>query len=358
MTVYIGVDLHARQQTLSYLDTSDGAIHRRLLHHQRDDVRSFYAQFTGEVLVAVEACGYIQWFEDLIEDLGHTIFVGNPAEIRRRAPRKQKNDRRDADLILDLLVRGEFPCLFRYPAQSRDVLRQLRFRHRLVKLRTSVYNSLHALSISHGLSLQAKLATDVGRDKLQRLNLPPSLAEQRDEWLALADQLSGKILAVERWLKQRASRDERVLLLQTHPGIGLLSSLCLVHTLGDVSRFPTTRKVSAYAGLDVVEHSSAERKAYLGISKAGSRLLRYLLVEAAQTAVRGDAELKAFYQRILRRRGKPKAKVAVARKLLVRSFIMLRDRIDYAEFLRRGKRAADGSGHRVGLPGIPKGEAA
>lgn len=88
MTVYIGVDLHARQQTLSYVDTTDGEIHRTALHHQRDDIRRFYQQFTGEVIVAVEACGYTQWFEELIEELGHTIVVGDPAQIRRLARRR------------------------------------------------------------------------------------------------------------------------------------------------------------------------------------------------------------------------------------------------------------------------------
>ncbi len=75
----------------------------------------------------------------------------------------------------------------------------------------------------------------------------------------------------------------------------------------------------------------------MDISKTGSRLLRYLLVEAGQTAAKTDDQLKDFYQQVMKRRGRAKAKVAVARKLLIRCFIMLRDEIDYAEFLRRGK---------------------
>ncbi|MCA1602178.1 MAG: IS110 family transposase [Acidobacteria bacterium] len=338
MAVYIGVDLHARQQTVAYMDTADGEIKRRELHHQRDDVRDFYQQFAGEVIVGVEASGYTAWFEGLIEDCGHTLSVGDAAEIRRLARRRQKNDRRDAELILDLLTHSEFPQLYRYPPESREVLRQLRFRHKLVKLRTSVLNSLHALSIGAGLSLQAKLATAQGRARLQQLRLSPTLTTQRDEWLALCDELSERILTVERWLKGQAKTDDRVRRVQTHAGVGLLTSLCLVHTLGDVSRFASTRKVTAYVGLDVTEHSSAERKVYGGISKAGSRLLRYLLVEAGQTAAKSDEQLRDFYQQVMRRRGKAKAKVAVARKLLVRCFIMLRDEISYAEFLRRGTR--------------------
>jgi transposase len=339
MTVYCGVDLHARQQTVSYLDTSDGELRQRLLFHHKDDVRSFYAQFTGPVVVGVEASGYTSWFEEMIEELGHSLMVGDAAEIRRLARRRQKNDSRDADLILDLLVTDKFPCLYRYSRESREVLRQLRYRHKLVKLRTAALNSLHALSLGAGLSLQAKLATGPGRARLQQLKLSAVLAHQRDEWLDVVDGLSRKVLTVERSLKREAKQDERVQRVQTHPGVGLLTSLCLVHTLGDVGRFASTRKVSAYVGMDVVEGSSGERKLYGGISKAGSRLLRYLLVEAAQTAVKTDDGLGVFYRQLMKRRGKPRAKVAVARKLLVRTFIMLRDGIDYAEFLRRGKRA-------------------
>ncbi len=341
MTVYIGVDLHARQQTLAFVDTHDGEIKCRELHHQKEDVAAFYRQFTGEVIVGVEASGYTNWFEELIEQLGYTLLVGDAAEIRRLARRRQKNDRRDAELILDLLAHDEFPRLYRYPRQSREVLRQLRFRHKLVKLRTSVLNSLHALSISAGLSLQARLATAQGRTRLEQLRLSPVLATQRDEWLALGDELSHRILAVERWLQRQAKDDEQAQRVQTHAGVGLLTSLCLVHTLGDVTRFASTRKVTAYVGLDVTEHSSAERKVYGGISKAGSRLLRYLLVEAGQTAARSDEQLRDFYQQVMKRRGKAKAKVAVARKLLIRTFIMLRDEIDYAEFLRRGNLAGE-----------------
>jgi transposase len=142
MTVYIGVDLHARQQTLAYVDTQDGEIKRRELHHQRDDVLAFYQQFTGEVIVGVEASGYTCWFEELLEQLGHRLLVGDAAEIRRLARRRQKNDRRDAELILDLLTCDEFPTLYRYSQQSREVLRQLRFRHKLVRMRTMIFNSL------------------------------------------------------------------------------------------------------------------------------------------------------------------------------------------------------------------------
>jgi transposase len=141
MTVYIGVDIHARQQTLSYLDTSDGTTGQVVLDHEQDDVREFYSQFQGEVIIGIEASGYTNWYEELVEQLGHQLLVGDAGEIRRLARRRQKNDRRDADLLLELLVRREFPILYRSSKASREVLRQLRYRHKLVKLRTMVANT-------------------------------------------------------------------------------------------------------------------------------------------------------------------------------------------------------------------------
>jgi len=337
MTVYIGVDIHARQQTLSYLDTSDGTTGQVVLDHEQNDVREFYRQFQGEVIVGIEASGYTNWYEELVEQLGHQLLVGDAGEIRLLARRRQKNDRRDADLLLELLVRREFPILYRSSKASREILRQLRYRHKLVKLRTMVANSLHALALNAGISLRAKLLTKGGRRQLSGLQLSAISQQQRDQLLSLAEELTQRIQKVEQWLEAQAKNDERVQRLQTHPGVGLLTSLCLVHTLGEASRFSSLRKVAAYVGFDPMEDSSAERKAYGGISKAGSRLLRYLLIEAGQTAARDDEQLKQFYRRLVPRRGKARAKVAVGRKLLIRCFIMWRAEIDYAEFLRRGK---------------------
>ena len=336
MTVYVAVDFHAREQTISYCDLADGEIHRTKLRHQHDDVRAFYKQFSDEVIVAFEASGYSAWFEQMLAEVGHTIWLGNAAEIRRKAPRRQKNDRRDADLMLDLLLKGDFPRVHTFSAESRTVLRQLRYRHKLVKVRTIAKNSVHAIGINAGLPLRGRLLTQAGIEQLQAAPLSPVLSQQRDEWLALIKLMNKQIGTVEESLEQRAKDDAAVARLRTHPGIGLLTALALRYTLEPVARFTTTRRVTGYVGFDCIEDQSSERRRMGSISKQGSRLLRFLLNEAGQAAARRDPQLQQFYKRLLHRRDKPKAKVAVARKLLVRSFIMLRDQIDYAEFVRRG----------------------
>jgi len=351
-TIYIGVDFHARQQTICYLKTETGElVFHELKHQDKQQVQAFYAQFPGPVVVGLEASGYSPWFERLLEELGCEVWLGHATEIRRRARWRQKNDRRDAELILDLMLHDEFPRLHRPAVQSREVMRMLRYRQKLIKIRTMSKNSLQALALQAGLARRSQLFTKDGQQELGAAEMSPVMHWQREHWLQLLEPLNQQLLETMVWFKAQSKGDVCISRLRSHPGIGLLTSLCLVHALQPVGRFRNSRKVAAYGGFDPVERSSAERKCFLGISKAGSRVLRYLLVEAAHTAVRKDEDLKRFYQRLAERRGRPKAKVAAARKLLIRAYIMLRDEIDYAEFRRRAvaARLARAS-HRPNVP--------
>lgn len=346
MTVYIGVDFHARQQTISYLTTEEGEIQQLVLYHEEPaTVRSFYEQFAGQrVVVGFESSGYAAWFEELLEELGYEIWIGHATYIRQFAKRRQKNDRRDAELILELLHTGDFPRIHRYARATREKLQQLRYRQRLVKMRTMAMNMLLFMASSRGVTLRTQLQSKRGQAKLAQLPLPQPLGTQRDELLSLLQTLDQKISTVERWLQEQTKQDVAVQRLQTHPGIGLLTSICVRYTLEDAARFATTRKVSAFAGFDPMQDQSDQRHRMGAISKQGSRWLRFYLVEAGQIAMRKDGDLARVYQRVSRRGGHAKAKVAVARRLLVRAFIMLRDEIDYAEFQRRGVAARSSRG--------------
>jgi transposase len=352
--IYIGVDFHSRQQTICYLKTDTGELVIRDLKHQdKDAIRAFYAAFHGPVIVGLEASGYSPWFEALLEQLGCEVWLGDATEIRRRARWRQKNDRRDAELIHDLMVHHEFPRLHRPSVASREVLRMLRYRQKLTKIRTMSKNSVQALALQAGLAKGKHLFTQNGKQELSTALMSPAMQWQREHWMQLMEPLNQQLLETMQWFKEQSKGDLRITRLRTHPGIGLLTALCVVHSLEPVGRFRNQRKVAAYAGFDPVERSSGERKHFLGISKAGSRLMRYLLVEAAHTAIRYDENLKRFYKRLAARRGRPKAKVAAARKLLIRAYIMLRDEIDYAEFQRRAVAAALAR-RSQGTPSVPE----
>jgi transposase len=334
--IYIGVDFHSRQQTICYLKIETGELVISELRHQdKEQVRAFYQQFQGHVIIGLEASGYSPWFEAMLGQLGCEVWLGDAAEIRRRARWRQKSDRRDAELIWDLMTHNEFPRLHQPSVKSREILSMLRYRQKLIKMRTMGKNSLQAIALQAGLAKGHRLFTAAGGQALQSAPLSPLRQWQRDHWFELLKPLNQQLLETMVWCKAQAKGDAAIIRLRTHPGIGLLTALCLWHTLQPVSRFRNQRKVVAYAGFDPMVRRSADRAIYLGISKAGSRMLRYLLVEAVHTAIRYDDDLKRFYKRLAERRGRPKAKVAAARKLLIRAYIMLRDEIDYAEFRRR-----------------------
>jgi transposase len=345
MTLYIGVDFHPHQQMVSYCNTEQGEVQQTSLFHNTELVRRFYEQFS-EAVIGVEASSTAAWFEHLMQDLGHDLKVGNPSLIRARARSRHKSDKRDADLILELLLNDEFPSLWRRSVAGQSVLEQIKFRHHLVKHRTQVCNRLQALAHSAGLPKKG-IQTKRARAALMKANLTDAQSYQRDQLFELLDDISGRIKQIEKWLEEKAKGESKVQLLMTHKGVGLLSALVMVHTLGDISRFPSSKEAVAYTGLDPLERSSAGRVRFGAISKAGSTVLRHLLGQAVQTAVRYDAELKAFYKRLASRRSKSIAKVATTRKLLIRLFIMLRDGIDYAEFKRRGS--------AVAMPGLSHG---
>jgi transposase len=216
-----------------------------------------------------------------------------------------------------------------------------------------VANQLQAFARQKGLS-RFRLPAVKARKKL--METPTTEAESLllGSRFLVFDELTRQITAVEAELEKRAEKEERIALLRTHPGVGPLTSLALCHTLGDVRRFRRKEEVVAFVGLDPLEKSSGAKKRIGSISKHGSRLVRHLLGQAAQTC--RDKKIRQFYSQVSRRRGRPKAKVAAARKLLINCYVMLRDGISYEEFHRRGEVGlCEGSGEVNGKPSVSGG---
>lgn len=332
--VIIGCDFHPGFQQVAIFDKRTGEYEEKRLGH-RQEAEEFYRGLRGqEVRVGMEACGHYPWFEGLLQELGHELWLGDAARIRATVVRKQKTDRRDAEQLLVLMREERFPRIWVPSVEERDVRQLLVHRHKQVQGRTRVKNQLQAMALGQGIQRRRKLWTKAGRAELESLPLPAYAAERRKSLLGELDHLEEEIRGLNRQVEKEVSRRAQAEKLQTHPGVGPVTALAMVLTLGPAQRFATARQVGSYCGLIPAEHSSGGRQKLGHISKQGSSFLRFLLVEAGQSAARYDAELGRFYRRLAARKPPALAKVAVARKLAMRLYLMLREDWTYAQLTR------------------------
>ena len=329
--IWIGCDFHPSFQCIAMVDTETGEYVERKLDHGSGEAQGFYETLKGRrVVIGMEACGNSGWFEGKIADLGHELWLGDAGTIRSLVVRKQKTDRRDAEHLLELLQQGRFPRIWVPSPGMRDSRQLLLHRHKLVQMRTRVKNELQHLALNQGVQQKWKLWTQAGRKQLESLPLQGWTEQRRDDLLQMLDDLEARIGKLDAAVVQEAAAYADTKLLQTQPGVGPITALAFVLTIGPVERFPRSKQVASYLGLIPAEYSSGGRQKLLGISKQGNTFLRTLLVEAGQSAARHDPELRRAYQRLAHRKHRALAKVMIARKLAVRLYWMLRTHQPYA----------------------------
>jgi transposase len=337
------------------LDTGTGELIEKVIEHEGEKVQEFYSALDGQVLVGIEATGSMQWFLRRMEELGIECRVGHPARIRKAETRKQKHDRRDARLLMTLLAENRFPTIWMPSTEQRDLRTLLRHRHQWVQMRSRVQHTLQSIALNQGLRLGHSLWSQAGRQALRALPLAPHTSERRAALLTLYSRLQESIDELDQQVRQQAMAHPQARRLMTHPGVGWVTALGTEVFLGDPLRFVDGKAVASYIGMIPSEYSSGGRQRLGAMSKQGNALLRYLWCEAAMHAVRYDPELQRFYRRKLVQKGLGKARVAAARKLGIRLWIMMRDEIDYQEFCRRGQSRQECGSAGAGMPDINSG---
>jgi transposase len=252
----IGCDLHARQQAVAMLDTKTGEIVNMTLTHEGNSVREFYSKLPRPVRVGIEATGSMQWFVNLMEELGIECLVGHPAQIRAAEPRKQKHDRRDADLILKLLVENRFPAIWRPSKELQDLRSLLRHRHQWVRMRTRIQNALQSIALANGLRRGPSLWSRDGQSTIASLPLAPHTAYRRSELQALYAKFEAEIEKLNQRVEEQACERVGARLLMTHPGVGPVTALATEVFLGDPARFADSKALASYVGMIPREYSS------------------------------------------------------------------------------------------------------
>jgi transposase len=349
--IIIGVDYHPSDQYIAFVDAETGECGERRLNHSEGEAEKFYRELAARavsVRVGMEATGYSRWFERLLAELGIELWMGDAAEIQTKRVRRQKTDPNDARLLLKLLLEDNFPRIWVPGPENRDLRQLLWHRHRLVQMRTRIMNQLQALAMNEGQRRKKKLWSAEGRAPLEKLPLAPWASRRRKDLLELLDRMNPTIEELTRAVEQEARKRPEVQRLVTHPGVGPLTALAFVLIIGTPQRFPCGKQIGSYVGLIPSENSSAGHQRLGRITKPGSTLLRFLLVEAAQAAVRGDADWRRRYRHLAMRRQRNIAKVAMARRLGVRLYWMWRNGWEYVQLVNFGSNAGQlGTGHGV-----------
>ena len=334
MKIIVGCDFHPAWQQVAVFDKETGEISEQKLMNGDGEAERFYRRLEAPALVGIEACGNSQWFRELLERLGHEVWIGDAAQIRASYVRKQKTDRRDAAHILRLLMEGRFPRVWVADAEQRDVRQLLVHRAKLVEIRTRAKNGLQHLALNQGLQKGSRLWSRRGRAALEGLALTGWSAQRRADLLKLLAGLDEQIAGLDAAVARTAEGHAQARLLMTQPGVGAVTALAFAVTIGDVRRFGRSGQVASYLGLIPREHSSGGRQRLGAISKQGNRFVRQLLVEAAQTACRLDEGFRRQYAARCHHKPKGVAKVAAARRLAVRLYWMLRQNVSYPEIVR------------------------
>src|SRR5271154_6888379 len=347
--VIIGCDYHPSFQQIAFVDSETGELQERRLEH-REEAEKFYRDLAAQGIkarVGMEASGHARWFERLLAELQFELWTGDAAAINAKRVRKQKTDRQDAQLILRLMLKDDFPHIWVPSWENRDLRQLLWHRHRMVQARTRIMNQLQAVALNEGLRSKKRLWRDSGREQLEAFRLAPWASRRRRDLLELLDRLTPTIAELTLAIEQEVEKCPEAQRLQTHPGVGALTALAFVLIIGKAERFQCGKQIASYLGLVPLEESSGQRRRLGHITKQGNSLLRFLLVEAAQVTVRSDGQWRSKFFHLAMRRGRKIAKVAMARKLAVHLYWMWRKGLNYGELVKLGSHA--------GEPGNPHG---
>ena len=344
--LYLAIDQHRKQLTVNLRNEQGDVLEKRQVSTQWPRVREYFAALQrrsmpeGGFVAIVEVCGFNDWLLKLLREYsGH-----EPVLIQPEQRSKKKTDHRDAQQLGELLwvnrqrlrdgqqVQGLRRVV---PPTAEDAAdRQLTaLRHRLGQQRTRTINSVQHLLLKHNLQQECPtkgLQTRTARRWLASLELPAIDRLEMDQLLAQWDLWESQLQTVEEHIAVRQKQHSTASIVATMPGAAAFGSLALAASIGDIERFPRPESLPNYWGITPSCRNSGDAQQRLGsITKQGSKLARFILGQMVMHVLRRDPYMKAWYQRIKKRRGSKIARVAVMRRMATILWHMLKYRQPY-----------------------------
>ena len=329
---FIGADLHKKSITFCVVEIVSGKtiVHQRtrMMCCEVDRITEFLVLHAPFELVVEATIGY-EWFASLAEQTAERVVLAHAGKLRVIAESTRKTDKVDAYVLAEFLAKDMIPEAWRPPPRVRQHRALIRRRCKIQSRITSIKNTMRGVLTRYNADRES-LFTILGREYALRLEL---LKEDKwvieDLWEDL-DQNIDRLKKVDKRLEKFATtasvrESEARAVLATMPGVGFVTIETVLAELGDWRRFHNADAVVAFAGLDPAVRESDGHRKQLRITKAGSPLLRWIMIQLAHRMKRTTARWQALFEQISRRAGKKKATCAVARRLLLVIYAMLRD---------------------------------
>ena len=332
---FIGVDLHKKSITLCVMNEKLKVLARKTLYCDRtDQIVEFFRQFRP-FKVVVEATASYLWFVDLLEPLAEEVVLANPKKLRVIAESIKKTDRLDAQVLAEFLARDQIPRAYMPTPRQRQHRRLVRQRQYLRQRMTSVRCKIRHILSDYNADRKDVFAAQCGPAYFKQIPLSENdrfvIKQLWSEWEDHESRLLAVTKKIKAFIAKAPNREKEArAILKTAPGVGFVTAEVILSEVGDFSRFRNAKTISAYAGLvPAVRQTGGKKSKDLPITKQGSGLLRWALVESAWRLVRTSPKWSALFSRLRKRSGSKRAIVAVARKLLCVLYAMLKTSTPY-----------------------------
>ncbi|KXA91909.1 hypothetical protein AKJ63_00445 [candidate division MSBL1 archaeon SCGC-AAA259D18] len=318
MTMFVGLDVHKEYHHATVMDEDGEILRRQRFPNSLEEVKSFFSDI-DDGKVALEASYFWKPVYDELEEMGFEVKLAHPRKTRVIADEKIKTDLRASEALAQLLRMDWLPETYVPPADIRELRELLRRRVSLVESRTKYKNKIQAELTKRRIDLEGTPWHGPWLSQLEDLEI-----DSVEDYMAIVRSLNERIDRIEKEVKEKAEEREEVMLIKSITGFSYFSAMTIYASIGEKDRFPGPKELCSYFGVIPSTEQSGGKEKHGGITKEGDNYVRRVLNQCAWSHVNNsDSYITEFFERLKRRKGKPIAITAAARKLVVAIYWML-----------------------------------